>query len=243
MKLYICSHCGNRLYFENSVCLSCKHAVGFEAAKLSMITLEERGAGQWADIAKKRSLYRFCENATHGTCNWLIPVGQESSFCQACALNRTIPALSNPQNVDRWARIEVAKHRLVYSLLRLHLPVHPRDAEDKNGIAFDFMADISPDQRVMTGHNEGVITLNIEEADEAERVKNKLDLGERYRTLLGHFRHEIGHYYWDLLIKDGPLLESFRKIFGDEQKDYSEALKIYYQNGAPGDWMEHFISP
>jgi hypothetical protein len=243
MKLYICSHCGNRLYFENSVCLSCKHAVGFDAAKLSMLTLEERGAGQWADIAKKRSLYRFCENAAHGTCNWLIPVDEESSFCHACTLNRTIPALSNPQNADRWARIEVAKHRLVYSLLRLHLPVHPRDAEDKSGIAFDFMADISPDQRVMTGHNEGVITLNIEEADEAERVKNKLDLGERYRTLLGHFRHEIGHYYWDLLIKDGPLLESFRKIFGDEQKDYQEALKIYYQNGEPVDWMDHFISP
>jgi hypothetical protein len=243
MKLYVCGHCGNRLYFENSICLSCKHTVGFDALKLSMITLEERAAGEFADITRKRVVYHFCENAVHGTCNWLTPIGHPSTFCQACELNRTIPTLSNPQNMDRWKRIEIAKHRLVYSLLRLKLPVHKRDAEDEKGIAFDFMADLSPAQRVMTGHNEGVITLNIEEADEAERVRNKLDLGERYRTLLGHFRHEIGHYYWDLLIKDKPLLEPFRKIFGDEQKDYQEALKIYYQNGAPQDWMDHFISP
>jgi hypothetical protein len=138
--------------------------------------------------------------------------------------------------------MEVAKHRLIYSLLRFGLPVAPK-TDGNEGIAFDFMADLSPEQRVMTGHDHGVITLNIEEADEAERVRNKLDLGEKYRTLLGHFRHEIGHYYWDLLIDKSPVIRGFRLLFGDERKDYGEALKSYYQNGAPENWMDHFISP
>jgi len=243
MKLYTCGHCKNRLYFENSVCLSCKHTVGFDAASLSMITLEEKAAGEFENIVDRRKVYRFCENAQHGTCNWLIPLAHDSGFCRACALNDIIPALSNPDNLDRWRRIEIAKHRLVYSLLRLQLPVAPKEKEGGEGIAFDFRADLSPEQRVMTGHNEGRITLNIEEADEEERVRNKRDLGEKYRTLLGHFRHEIGHYYWDLLIRDSPLTGPFRKIFGDEQKDYQEALKVYYENGAPEDWMDRFISP
>ena len=128
----------------------------------------------------------------------------------------------------------------------------------------------------MTGHNKGVITLNIEEADEVERAKNKLDLGEKYRTLLGHFRHEIGTLLLGSADKGAggsrgrrakcrgrrrggsqdqvqrprsggsqgePLIGSFRRVFGDERKDYAEALKAYYTNGAPSDWTEYFISP
>jgi hypothetical protein len=137
----------------------------------------------------------------------------------------------------------VAKHRLVYSLLRLKLPLQAKKLNDTNGIAFDFLADVSPEVRVLTGHDNGTITLNIEEADEAKRARNKLDLGEKYRTLLGHFRHEIGHYYWEVLIKNQPALEKFREIFGDEQKDYAQSLQSYYQTGAPPDWMDNYISP
>jgi hypothetical protein len=243
MKLYACSHCKNPLYFENDTCLTCKHAVGFDAATLSMITLEKVKAGELADIRNRKKLYRWCENAAHGTCNWLVILEQPSNFCLACELNRTIPELSNNENLSRWKRMEVAKHRLVYSLLRLRLPVLPKEGPDEPGITFDFMADISPEKKVMTGHDNGVITLNIEEADEAKRVRNKQDLGEKYRTLLGHFRHEIGHYYWDTLIKDSPLITRYRNTFGDERKNYQEALKIYYSSGAPADWSDHFISP
>jgi hypothetical protein len=242
MKVYVCGNCKNPLYFENSLCLSCKHPVGFDAETLSMITLDEKKPGEFVAM-KGQQAYRFCENASHDTCNWLISPESDSPFCRACILNDTIPSLENPDNLFKWKRIEVAKHRLIYSLLRLRLPVAPKENNEGPGIAFDFMADVSPAQRVMTGHNEGTITLNIEEADEAERVRNKLDLGERYRTLLGHFRHEIGHYYWDLLIKDQPASDGFRKLFGDDRQDYAEALKTYYQNGAPTDWMDHFISP
>ena len=264
MKAYICRNCQQPLYFENSICLSCQRPVGFDAAQLSMITLEKgkemvtakkETVIPFADITNPKIIYKFCQNAGFGTCNWLIPLKQSSPFCPACQLNRTIPPLSDPKLLDRWQRIEVAKHRLVYSLFRLGLPVVPKEKtpvppagsgspeEETEGIAFDFMAQLSAEQKIMTGHNKGVITLNIEEGDEAERARNKLDLGEKYRTLLGHFRHEIGHYYWDLLISGGPLLENFRQLFGDERKDYGEALKTYYKSGAPANWTDQFISP
>jgi hypothetical protein len=268
MKVYVCGYCGNPLYFENRICLSCQHPVGFDAVSLSMITLEGGETGTFSAIAGKGQSFRFCANATEDACNWLVPAatpgmppdgsGTTPAFCRACALNRIIPALSNPGNVNRWIRIEAAKRRLIYSLLQLRLPVNPKQRNGGPGIAFDFMADVSPEQRVLTGHDEGTITLNIEEADEAERVRNKLDLGERYRTLLGHFRHEIGHYYWDLLIGDrlskdlqsvradlsgtSPI-GSFRDLFGDERKDYGQALKTYYETGPLRDWTDHFISP
>ncbi|MFI5156967.1 MAG: putative zinc-binding metallopeptidase, partial [Chitinophagales bacterium] len=146
-------------------------------------------------------------------------------------------------NLKRWKSIEVAKHRLVYSLMRLDLPLEAKKDNEEAGIAFEFLADSSAKEKIVTGHDHGVITLNIEEADEAARVRHKLDLGEKYRTLLGHFRHEIGHYYWELLIQNSPEIYPFREIFGNENVDYSKALEDYYQQGAPGDWSEHFISP
>ena len=115
----------------------------------------------------------------------------------------------------------------------LRLPVNKKKDNEETGIAFDFLADSSPKEKVITGHDNGVITLNIEEADEAARVRHKQDLGEKYRTLLGHFRHEIGHYYWETLIKNTDALEKYRLLFGDEETDYPEALEKYYKNGAP----------
>jgi hypothetical protein len=223
MKIYSCDHCGNPLYFENNQCLNCGRSVGFDPGSLAMHTLKAGGP------------YRYCKNAEYGVCNWLVG-GGDGAYCVACELNRTIPALEKEDNLRLWKSIEVAKHRLIYSLLRLRLPF--RGSED---LVFDFLADGS--SKVMTGHEQGVITLNIEEADEAARVRNRLDLGERYRTLLGHFRHESGHYYWDLLVRDRGLVEGFGRLFGDEQADYGVALQAYYSNGAPADWMQRFISP
>lgn len=225
------------------MCLNCQHLVGFSAEKLLLITLETNEQKQLVDISKKISAYRYCINSVHGTCNWLIPATQLYPFCTACELNRTIPELSTVENINRWKRIEVAKHRLVYSILRLQLPLQAKKLNDTQGIAFDFMADVSTLEKILTGHDNGTITINIEEADEAARARNKLNLGEKYRTLLGHFRHEIGHYYWEVLIENQPYLQQFREIFGDEQKDYSLALQTYYQTGAHADWANHYISP
>lgn len=243
MKLYTCSKCANPLYFENTSCLQCGHKLGFDPEKLEIITLiDGKTPDVFSDIKSKRRQYRFCNNVQHGVCNWLLPADSDSELCTACALNRTIPPLTE-ENLALWRRIEIAKHRLIYSLLRLRLPLKPKEGGVGPGLAFDFLAELSPEQKVMTGHHDGLITLNIAEADEALRVKNKLDLGEKYRTLLGHFRHEVGHYYWDLRIRDSKELKDFRTLFGDESQNYSDALKSYYENGAPADWMSHFISP
>lgn len=243
MKIYACGNCNNLLYFENSTCLVCSLTVGFDAGKLEMVTLENDTNG-YAHLHDKNERYRFCSNAIHGTCNWLVPVSQSSQFCTACELNRTIPLLTNINNQQKWQRIETAKHRMVYSLLRLQLPVKPKINENETeGIAFDFIGDHSPTEKVLTGHDNGNITLNIEEADESARTLHKLDLGEKYRTLLGHFRHEIGHYYWEILIKNSTLLEKFRQLFGDDQKDYPQSLETYYNTDTPANWNDFFISP
>jgi hypothetical protein len=243
MKLYNCTNCRTALYFENSACLNCNHAIGFEAGNFNLLALE-KNQNTWLPVNNQNENCRYCANAAYDTCNWLIPASQAGDFFIACALNRVIPELSIDKNRQKWTRIETAKHRLVYSLLRLHLPVYPKiNDTDTNGITFDFMGDVTGAEKIMTGHDNGVIALNIEEADEGERVKHKLDLGEQYRTLLGHFRHEIGHYYWEILIKDSPHLEKFRQLFGNEEKDYSEALEIYYKTDTPSNWNYSFISP
>jgi hypothetical protein len=243
MKLYTCSNCQSLIYFENNICLHCGYALGFDANTLSLVTLVSEGNSLFSNIQHKQEKFRYCRNSEYATCNWLVHASKAGDFCAACELNRVIPDLTSNENMKRWRNIEVAKHRLVYSLFRLRLPVIKKMKNEESGIAFDFLADTSLKEKVITGHDNGTITLNIEEADEAARVRHKQDLGERYRTLLGHFRHETGHYYWDLLIKNSSVLEKCRSLFGNELSDYPEALNNYYKNGAPPDWSEHFISP
>ena len=243
MKLYNCGNCNQPLYFENTKCLLCGHVTGFDPNQLLMITLISKDQIEFSDITNNQISYRFCQNAIHGTCNWLISLDTNASFCLACELNRTIPSLNNQKNLERWNRIEVAKHRLVYSLIKLNLPIQRKKGDGENELVFDFLEALSPDKRVITGHDSGTITINIEEADEAERVRNKLDLGEKYRTLLGHFRHEIGHYYWEVMIQNNSCLGKFRELFGNEEEDYALSLKKYYSRGVFENWSEYFISP
>jgi hypothetical protein len=150
-----------------------------------------------------------------------------------------------PENLRRWRRIEIAKRRLFYTLMRLELPLSLRPA-DPQGLAFDFLADpgepSSNGASILTGHDNGLITINIAEADDAEREKRRLDMAEPYRTLLGHFRHEIGHYYWNVLVRDTPEIDRFRLVFGDEREDYGEALKRHYREGPRENWQDSFIS-
>jgi len=126
------------------------------------------------------------------------------------------------------------------------LPMISRKVDPKAGLAFDFLADPQgfgdKQQSVLTGHAEGLITINIKEADDAQRAKMRQQMGEYYRTILGHFRHEVGHYYWQILIADSHHLAEYRRLFGDERKDYGEALRKHYQQGAHPDWRKQFIS-
>jgi len=239
MKLFECQNCGQPLYFENTRCVSCGAALGYLPEQATVTALEQ-DRGQWRALANRNALYRFCANATHGVCNWLIPTESQDAFCAACRHNRTIPDLTQGDNLLNWRKVEVAKHRLFYTLLRLGLPLTAKP-QDPNGLEFDFLA-APAGGAVMTGHEGGLITINLAEADDAERERARNTMAEPYRTLLGHFRHEIAHYYWDHLIKNTALLERFRGLFGDERQDYRAALDRHYAEGAPADWREHFVS-
>jgi hypothetical protein len=243
MKLFECQACGQPLYFENTRCESCGRRLGY-LPFVQEVTALEAGDAHWRALAAEGPV-RFCANAAHDVCNWLLPVSDPNAFCVACRHNRTVPDLSLPENLMAWRRIETAKRRLFYTLMRLELPLLLRPA-DPQGLAFDFLADpaepSSNDAAILTGHDNGLITINIAEADDAEREKRRLDMGEPYRTLLGHFRHEIGHYYWNVLVRDTPEIERFRQVFGDERDDYGEALKRHYREGPRGNWQESYIS-
>jgi hypothetical protein len=156
-----------------------------------------------------------------------------------------IPNLSRTSQ-EVWYRLEVAKRRLIYGVLSLHLPLEQQDANTPNGVAFSFLEDpqgLNGDSgRILTGHNNGSITINIAEVDDIKREQQRLQHNEPYRTLLGHFRHEIGHYFWDRLIVGTAAQEAFRARFGDERVDYAAALQRHYSVGPPPDWADSFIS-
>ncbi len=237
MRLFACTSCGARVFFDNHACLSCGAALGFAPAPQDMLALGADGAptegagGRW----------RACANRADG-CNWLVDAQEAEGFCVSCRLNRTIPDLSVPRHRALWQEIEAAKRHFVCNALRLGLKVEPK-ARDPRGLAFDFLADApGGGPGVVTGHADGLITLNIAEADPVARMRTRDALEEPYRTLLGHFRHESGHHYWNLLVRDGPWLEPFRACFGDERQDYAEALRRHYATGTPPDWSARFIS-
>jgi hypothetical protein len=239
MKLFECQNCGHPLYFENTRCESCGLKLGYLPQRERVTALKEV-EGELRALADPVGRYRHCANAQHDVCNWLIPKDWPEDFCAACRHNRTIPDLSVAQNLQNWRKLEIAKHRLFYTLLKLRLPLVNK-AEDEAGLAFDFLAG-PPTGPVMTGHANGIITINISEADDSERERQRQNLSEPYRTLLGHFRHEIAHYYWDRLIKDSASLGEFQELFGDERQDYNEAIRQHYANGPPADWPDRFVS-
>jgi len=254
-RRYQC-RCGQPVFFGNSRCLACGRELGFEPGALTMLALEP-GQARW----------QRCANAARCGCNWLVPQGPQApqgphgeeaaheGLCRACRLNRTIPDLADARSALHWARFEVAKRRLVSQLLALGLPVKSRVSEDPvRGVMFDFLQRAPGGEPVTTGHADGLVTLDIDEADDATRERLRDALAEPYRTLLGHLRHEIGHYYWQRLVAGmgleagvagaagGGWLPAFRARFGDERADYGEALARHYRTGPPADWAGRCVS-
>jgi hypothetical protein len=250
MKTFHCNACQALVFFENTRCLTCGHVLAFDPGRMSVVSLEQRDEGTWLAVGKDTSpgpVYRLCTNYTdHGVCNWAIPADSPDSLCTACALTHTIPDLTVAGNKDAWLKLETAKRRLLFDLLSLKLPWMSKRIDAERGLEFDFLNDVvtanGDRSRVLTGHDNGLITINIAEADDLHREAQRLRHREPYRTILGHFRHEIGHYYWDRLIQGTQRLESFRGLFGDERADYQAALTVHYERGAPANWADNFIS-
>lgn len=239
--------CGRPVYFRNSLCLGCKAPLGFEPGRQQVrALLPGPTPGTWMldGPPEPETVWRLCENFdSPAGCNWLVPASEEEPLCRSCRLNRTIPDLDDPDNCLWWRKIENAKRRLVAQLLNLGLPVVSKVSEDpERGVMFDFLRSPKEGPHVLTGHAQGLITLNVEEADDSIREKIRHEMHEPYRTLLGHFRHEIGHYYWDRLVDGTPWLDKFRELYGDERQDYAAALKRNYEQGPPANWADQHIS-
>lgn len=250
MKTFHCK-CGNALTFENSQCLTCSRAVGYLPDERQISAIEPVADG-WLALLNNRP-YRQCSNyAAYNVCNWMVPAEDSNPFCLSCRLNHTIPNLNEPQNITLWYRLEQAKRRLLYTLFNLNLPVVSRAEDPKNGLGFQFLEDVASQdafsneltimQRIATGHSSGMITINLLEAEHSARVEMREKMNESYRTLLGHFRHESGHYYWDRFINGTKNITSFRELFGDERLDYKIALQTYYDQGPALNWQNVWVS-
>jgi hypothetical protein len=246
MRLFTCSNCTNVVHFENTGCVTCGAHLAFRPAALEMIALDPEGTPILSFGQSAIGAVMPCANTALGGCNWLVDDGDASGFCVACRHNVTIPDLTLAENQFNWQKIELAKRGLFYSLLRFRLPLVTRTEDPEKGLGFAFLAD-DPDgedeeKHVLTGHAEGLITLNIAEASDPEREARRVALGEPFRTLLGHFRHEVAHYYWNVLVRDRGAFDDFRAVFGDERLDYGEALERHYAEGPGLGWEQSFIS-
>ncbi len=238
MRLFECPSCSQLLYFENTRCERCGHRLGYMPERATLLALEPAG-DFWTDPS---GTWKFCANADYDACNWLIDSNAEANYCTACRHNHVVPDLSDAENLTRWQALEAAKHRLFYTLMRLGLPLATRTEDPQHGLAFDFLAETLAQPKVLTGHDDGLITIALKEGDDAERERMREQMGEKYRTPLGHFRHEVGHHYWDLLVRDTEALEPFRALFGDERADYAAALKAHYARVPEPGWQENYVS-
>lgn len=249
MQVFSCNHCGHTLFFENVHCLNCGSTLAFlpdvmAVAAIEPATIDDAGddvSQQWQRVGDDGGVhYRMCGNQVlYQACNFAIRDDDAgNTLCVSCRQTRMLPDLSAPGNRDRWVSVEQAKRRLYYTLAKLGLM-----EQHGTALVFDFLADIPGAPTVLTGHQNGLITLNIAEADDAERARRRIELHEPYRTLLGHLRHESGHFFWDQLILQQNRVDEFREVFGDHSLDYKQALADYYgSGGATSSWQDDFVS-
>ena len=225
VRAFTCGRCGQLVFFENSLCLRCSTPLGFVPSELDLVALTDNrvAAGDW----------RRCGNAAVAECNWMLEAGDPGPMCRSCRLTRTRPSDADPAGLAAFAKAEGAKRWLLFGLFNLGLQV------DDDRPAFDLLS--SRSGPVVTGHDSGVITIDLAESDDARREQRRSELGEPYRTILGHFRHEIAHYYWPIMIERSDELKRWRSLFGDERLDYNEALARHYEIGPP-DWSARHVS-
>jgi hypothetical protein len=235
-----CPNCGQRLAFENSLCLGCGSALGFSLDDMALLVIATEGdVGHAGAVAS--SDYRLCANLHLAECNWLVRTGPVPQLCVSCALTRTRPDDNDVKAMAAFAEAEKAKRRLVAELHDFNLAIIGRDQDPRQGLAFDLLS--SEVQTVLTGHRDGIITLDLAEGDDVHREQLRIAMDEPYRTLLGHFRHEIGHYFFYRLVDpSAEHIGRFTELFGDPDTDYQAALDRHYSNGTPEGWEQSFVS-
>ncbi|MDT5093228.1 MAG: hypothetical protein QOH60_2591 [Mycobacterium sp.] len=240
MRDFVCPNCGQHLAFENSLCLKCERPLGFSLEDMALLVIadeDEAAKPGFLDAAK----FELCANLHLAKCNWLVPKEPVRRLCESCRLTRTRPNDEDTTALAAFADAEKAKRRLIAELVELKLPIVGRDVDPDYGLAFDLLS--SEKEKVFTGHDNGVITLDLAEGDDVHREQLRKAMDEPYRTLLGHFRHEIGHYYFYRLVgQSNDYTAGFRELYGDPDADYQAALDRHYNQGAPPGWNETFVS-
>ena len=222
MRAFSCDNCNQVLFFENSLCLRCESPLGFVPSTLQIHAL----IGDRADLPK-------CANLSLAGCNWIVE-DEGEELCRSCRTTTVRPADDDEAGLTEFVAAETAKRRVLYQLLDLNLPV------DENTLSFELRS--SSSEPVTTGHADGVITLDLAEADDPNREARRQQLGEPYRTMLGHFRHELGHYYQPILLTSDEIWARSREVFGDDRESYQDAMDRHYASGPPADWNDRFVS-
>jgi hypothetical protein len=238
VKAYRCRVCDNPLHFENSVCVSCGTNLGYSRQERAIVPVDEEG--RYVDQAGL--VWHVCRNLNLHGCTWLAAV--EGGQCFSCDLTRTRPSDEDLVGLENYPGAERAKRHLVAELDALGFRVIGKDpatgGDPENGLAFDLLSSVA--ENVVIGHQDGVITIDLAESDDAYREQVKQRLAEPYRTMLGHFRHEVGHYFEWQLVRGPELMERCRELFGDENKDYQAELERHYREGPPQGWEASYIS-
>lgn len=263
MKTFNCSCDAQQvLFFESSQCIACERVVGLDDAfdKVEAYELDEE-SGHYYKEGQPDVRYQKCDNhANYDVCNGMVNLDtfepaadKDEVLCFACRFNEVIPNLSVVEHIPLWKKMEAAKRRALYTLKALPLPLSNTAEDPDGGLSFDFTTDrdvsdhfasrLENHKAVFTGHSCGHITINLAEADDVARSQTRIAMGEQYRTLLGHFRHELGHYYFDKIVAGSPDKYALcKKYFGDDELSYKKAMDKHYKNGAPDNWQEDFIS-
>ena len=258
MRTFRCT-CENVLFFDNSFCLRCGNATGFCPACRNVAALlpQPEGGFRCGNATCGTALVKCANYVEHNVCNRCVKAEEAAAatahaLCDCCSFNQTIPDLSVAGFAEKWYRLEGAKRRLFYDLDLVSLPYRFHDVDPRPKLRFDFKADVIPKrwlwwtmgakEQVFTGHANGLITINLREANDAEREQLRVNFGEAHRTLIGHFRHEIAHYYWEILVRSRDEV-GCKAVFGDhEQPTYQQALEKYYNDGPLPDWQQRFVS-
>lgn len=240
MRDFRCPRCGQHLAFENSLCLGCGSALGFSLPDMAFLVITDDGGAAISGTVDAQDR-QLCANLHLAECNWLVEVQPVRQLCASCRLTRTRPRDGDTAAIAAFAEAERAKRRLISELAELRLPIVDRQSDMQYGLAFDLLSNAG--QPVVTGHHNGVITVDLAEGDDVHREQMRVDMDEPYRTVLGHFRHEIGHYYFYRLVAGNPArLAGFVGLFGDPDADYQAAIDRHYRQGPPTGWDEHYVS-
>ena len=211
MHIFSCPACAAHVYFDNLTC-RCGQKVTFDPDRNAMRT----------DAA-------VCANRGDIACNWLA---EDGGLCRSCAMTGTVPDMVGEENRELWARTELAKRWMLANLIRWGW-FTPADTGARP--RFKLLSEVTADGEtdVVMGHADGVITINVTEASEPTRMHRQEELGELYRTMLGHMRHEMAHFLHLRLMALPGFPDRFRALFGDERDDYGEALQRHYADPKP----------